>query len=157
MSFLSDGKKWFAVIALLLVVGATLSQFYGVRVVASLRGQEGYRCPIESPIQISVRNFTFSRIARLTVGLEGWRDSRSDNILDGRRYAFNVVVEPFRSRVACYHDKAFAVPEYKDKLSSTGRYLVDTAAVIDQVNQYRRLVEGVELVVLDYQPTFLDD
>lgn len=130
-----------------LLVGASLSLYYGVKVTAGLSGQVGNRCPVESPIQISVANYTFHRVARVTVKLEGWRGGDSRNILDGKGYSFTTVVEPFRSRMGCYSDAAFGALKRFPGLN--------VGAIVDSVNQYERLAEGVELVVVDYKVTFL--
>lgn len=157
MSQRGAGSKWLIVAIVVLVLGAVLSQLYGVRVKAVLShtGKNDIRCPIESPVQVVVTNYTFRRVARVSVQLEGWRNGRSDNILKGMGYDFPFVVGPFESREACYRDAAFDVSGTPTtKQSSTGRWLVDAGAVIEQVNRYGRLADGVELVVVDYHVTF---
>lgn len=134
----------------LTAIGLSLAQLWGVRVTASLSG-----CPLESPISISVTNYTFSRVARLSIVLEGWKGGVSENILASNRYRFSYSIPPFETRTACYSDDAFT--NHKSSIGYQGREgrWVDTDAIINASNRFIQLAEGVELVVADYEVTFL--
>lgn len=94
----------------LVVAGGVLWSFSGVKVEARLHdGSVDDRCPIDSPIQVSVANHTLQRLASVNVVVEGWRSGDSRNVLDGKSLAFTKVLNPLQSGVACFSDVAFKV------------------------------------------------
>ncbi|MDR7285696.1 hypothetical protein J2X84_004546 [Pseudomonas corrugata] len=143
------------VLVLLVLVSAILGALYmasGVRVKASLHGDGGAgdSCSPGYPIAISISNYTLSRVASVTVTLEGWRNGNSNNILSGKDFSFPFVLRALETKVGCYSDEAFSVVESASisTPNAEGYARISTADLISEVKKVLALTKDVELVVV---------
>lgn len=153
MNLVGVGRCWLALACLLASLLFVAVYFYGVRVVVALRDnhtQPGEaRCPMESPIKLTVANYTFQRVSNVDVRLEAWRDKVSDNLLGAKNFTFNRVLNPFESASACYSDQSVSVPSGPTRSpDASGVVRVSLSDLMPQMQAYDEKVRGVEIVLL---------
>jgi hypothetical protein len=133
---------------ILLVLLAGLYFLYGVKARATVK-MAGSSCTPEYPIAITVHNYTFRRLIRVNLELEGWRNGIGDDILGNDLFTFNKILRPFSSATECFGNQAFAFPEYP---GSSSRYSMEKVAY--DSNHEMELTRNVEIVVRKITPVF---
>lgn len=150
-------KYWFAATLLAAVLVASYA-LYGVKVRADLSRKENVACPQKYPIEVTIHNFTFSRLARVTLKLEGWRNGKSADVLSNDSYVFDAVVEPLSSRYECFRDNAFDVASTSSSLveglSGSTQVKIDIGDIFKEMNEFDVKTDGVKIVVRDVHPEF---
>lgn len=118
------------------LLGTLLALAYGVRVDAALRGGEGGgSCPISHPIEIQVSNYTLRRLVNVSVELEAWRNSYSNNILNNRVFRFTKILKPFESGSSCFADHAFDTDVKIELTASEPEANLASAKRIDRISE----------------------
>lgn len=158
MNFVGLWRWWLAVVCLVASLLCLAVYLYGVHVTAGLRdnyAQEGeVRCPMESPIKLTVANYTFQRVSNVDVRLEAWRGKVSDNLLGATRFTFNRVLAPFESASACYSDQSVSVsPDLTRTPDANGVVRTSLSDSMPQIRAYDKKVRGVEIVLLEVAVT----
>ncbi len=151
---LTKGKKLLLGSSILAAVLVAAYVCYGVKVDVSLSRAEAVTCDPDHPIKVTVHNYTFRRLVRLQMRLEGWRDGNSDNILKNDWYRFTTVLQPFSSGVECFRDDAFSFPLSPDEKDASGNVKYDFSQVISRVNKLDKRTHGVVMVVSKFLPEF---
>lgn len=93
------------------VVGAAALayNFYGVHISGAIwaPGDET-GCNRNTPIVVTVKNWSFRRVVDATLRIEVWKNGVSNNILQDPAYLhYNQITEPFRVSRLCYSDPYF--------------------------------------------------
>jgi len=150
-------KRWF-VAGLLAAALIALYALYGVKVRADLSRKTNIACPQTHPIEVTVHNFTFRRLAKVTLKLEGWRNDRSTDILSNNSYVFDAVIKPFSSRYECFSDKAFYVPSTSPSLAEgvpeNAQVRINIGDVFKEMNEFNDKTDGVKIVVREIHTEF---
>lgn len=112
-------KKAFLVSIVPFVLAGTIFSLYGVEVTATIeRDGNDNRCPLSSPVFVTVKNYTFSTIRDVTFDLELFKDNRSKNVLKGNiNRVFDTVTSPFSHSTGCFSDsyiRSFTNPNQID-------------------------------------------
>jgi hypothetical protein len=110
--------------------------FYGPRISASVdRSGLAKSCPLEAPIAVQVKNYSFKTIKRVVFSAELFKDGRSVNLLSQPRFTFNYLVKPFKSETLCYSDEytdSAITSSTPSSIDKDGRLRVSMADVIPQ-------------------------
>lgn len=74
-----------------------------------------FECSSAYPIQVTIRNFTFTTVHRTLFKMEAWKNNVSQNLLENglRPFEFPRVIEPFSSETGCFSDSYFTPPDVK--------------------------------------------
>ncbi|WP_146204570.1 hypothetical protein [Massilia glaciei] len=70
-------------------------------------GKNGISCPIETPILLTVENYTFTPVLRAYSELEIFQTGRSSNVGGWKPLVFDIRIEPFTSRSICTSHEFF--------------------------------------------------
>lgn len=122
-------KKKFQLCIVIALILLCISSLYGVSVTATVkRDSNDNKCPLYSPILVTVQNNTISAIRDVTFNLELHKIGRPQNLLTGNStYVFDLPVSPFSSEVKCFTDsyvKSFIEPRPLDTASVSHRELI---------------------------------
>lgn len=131
--------------------------FYGLKVEANVK-REGLTlgCGPDAPIMVIVHNYTFHRLARATLTLEGWRDGRSRDILSHRLFYFDAVTGPFSTSAQCFPDAAFALTKDEDRTSSHEETEEERKVRIQKMVDTLREQDRLSKIVADPRATEYD-
>lgn len=145
--------RWLAMvlIAVLLCAGYCL---YGVKVQTDLGRAGHFYCGYKYPIRVTVYNFTFKRLAKVSLTLEGWRDGRSADVLSNNRFVFDAVVKPFTRETQCFEDDAFYTPRATPTEDGSKEQKINMDDVIKDMAMFDQKTRGVEIIVKDVEPEF---
>ncbi len=95
----------------ILLLSITFYSFYGVSAKASLwdpGGSDNNGCRSAAPINVTLTNYSFRRVARAEISLEVWVNGQARNVLaDPRKREFDLVTPPFSTRSMCFSDSLF--------------------------------------------------
>lgn len=127
---------------------------YGVKVQTSVSRTEHVVCDLRQPIKVTVYNFTFRRLAKVTLALEGWRNGRSTNILSKNIFVFDTAVQPFSRQIQCFGDAAFLTQSTLPVTDSKKEMPMHIGDIFKEIHEFNRKIDGVEIVAKDINPEF---
>jgi hypothetical protein len=155
MKLVNRNQRGLTIAFLIVLVAATGFHFYGVRVSVSLRDNHtqggAARCPMESPIKVTVANYTFYRVSSIDMLLEAWRGKDSTNLLNAKNFIFNRVLNPFESASTCYADESVStlpIADLKKPTGPSGIVRVSLSDVLPQLRAYDERVKGIQVVLV---------
>ena len=97
---------------------------------------DNQRCLSSRPIAVTIRNYGFSRIARVNYDLEIWIDGRAKDVLHGSsRHLFDKAISPFSAETICLTDPLIeAMRGEKPSTESSNRF--DLRESVERSNRF---------------------
>ena len=124
----------FAIISALTILGL---MNYGVKISATIPVGSGAKlCPVESPIHVTVTNFTFKKIKKVEFTLEFFESNTSRNMLEDSRYILEQVTDKFSTTHSCHTSNL--ITNLNDSLVNKSKNLNKIDKVITHHNGYAR-------------------
>jgi len=146
------------------ILAASISLYflYGVSVSVQLTGEPTLICPLEKPIAIHVRNWTFSKVRDVQMKIYLYSNDISDNLLKDsifNLYRFNAVLAPFQSRTACIGDEYisnYLGAKKTEQGGSEETVKFDLNNELKVINQYKRFYPQHKIYASEIKVSFMN-
>ncbi|MFD0909953.1 hypothetical protein [Ruegeria arenilitoris] len=150
--------RWFlaGLVVSVLLLSAVFAKFYGVSVTASLwepGGSDNGGCRSNAPINVTLKNFSFRRVARAEISLEVWVDGRAKSVLiDPPERNFDLIAPPFSIRSMCFSDSLFDWDDENERGDNSAISIITNANRF--MASYAKFRENAQINVMLESVTF---